>query len=61
MDANELYDVIVVGGGPGGATVAYYLGEAGRQVLVLEKWMAGCSHNRDLLSRDTKHSHAEGT
>jgi flavin-dependent dehydrogenase len=37
MSANILYDVIVVGGGPGGATAAYYLGEAGRRVLVLEK------------------------
>lgn len=37
MDASDLYDVIVVGGGPGGATVAYVLGKAGRRVLVLEK------------------------
>ena len=31
------YDAIVVGGGPGGASAAYFLGEAGRRVLVLDK------------------------
>lgn len=30
-------DVIVVGAGPAGASAAYWLGEAGQQVLVLEK------------------------
>lgn len=30
-------DVIIVGAGPAGATAAYYLGEAGQRVLVLEK------------------------
>lgn len=31
------YDVIIVGGGPAGATAAFFLGKAGRKVLVLEK------------------------
>jgi len=31
------YDVIVVGAGPAGASAAYWLGEAGQRVLVLEK------------------------
>ena len=33
----QRYDVIIVGGGPAGATAAFYLGQAGRRVLVLEK------------------------
>ncbi len=31
------YDVIIAGAGPGGATAAYFLGEAKKRVLVLEK------------------------
>lgn len=31
------FDVIIVGSGPAGATAAYFLGEAGTRVLVLEK------------------------
>lgn len=34
---SEPYDVIIAGAGPGGATAAHFLGEAGRRVLVLEK------------------------
>jgi geranylgeranyl diphosphate/geranylgeranyl-bacteriochlorophyllide a reductase len=33
----ELYDVIVVGGGPSGATAAHDLASAGRSVLLLDK------------------------
>jgi geranylgeranyl reductase family protein len=33
----EMYDVIVVGAGPAGSAAAYFLGEAGKRVLVIEK------------------------
>jgi flavin-dependent dehydrogenase len=32
-----MYDCIVIGGGPGGATAAYHLARVGRKVLLLEK------------------------
>ena len=31
------YDVVIVGGGPAGATTGYYLAKAGKKVLILEK------------------------
>ena len=33
----ESYEVVVIGGGPGGSTVAGFLARAGRRVLVLER------------------------
>ncbi len=33
----QKFDVIIAGGGPAGASAAFFLGEAGRKVLVLEK------------------------
>jgi flavin-dependent dehydrogenase len=38
----ERYDVIIAGGGPAGATAAFFLGRAGKKVLVLEKELAPC-------------------
>lgn len=41
MCGNHVYDMIVVGGGPGGYTAALYGARAGLDVLVLEKLSAG--------------------
>jgi geranylgeranyl reductase family protein len=34
---DTFYDVMIIGSGPGGSTAAYFLGEAGMRVLLLEK------------------------
>ena len=34
---SELYDVTIVGAGPAGASAAYFLGTAGKRVILLEK------------------------
>ena len=41
MNNNHVYDMIVVGGGPGGYTAALYAARAGLDTIVLEKLSAG--------------------
>jgi len=39
--ANEIYDVIIIGGGPGGLTAAIYSGRDNNKTLLLEKEICG--------------------
>lgn len=41
MSEQKIYDVLVIGGGPGGYTAALYCARAGMSVLVLEKLSPG--------------------
>ncbi len=41
MADNKLYDLVILGGGPAGATAALYGTRAGLSVLILEKMMVG--------------------
>ena len=41
MNSNHVYDMLILGGGPGGYTAALYAARAGLDVLVLEKLWAG--------------------
>lgn len=41
MSNNHVYDMLVVGGGPGGYTAALYAARAGLDTIVLEKLSAG--------------------
>ena len=41
MNENHVYDMIIVGGGPGGYTAALYAARAGLDTIVIEKLSAG--------------------
>ncbi len=50
MTANELYDLIIVGGGPGGLTAGIYAMRAALKTVLIEKGVAGGQvNNSDLV------------
>ena len=46
MSADERYDVVIVGGGPNGATTAAYLAKCGLSVCVLGRGTRRVDHVR---------------
>jgi 2-polyprenyl-6-methoxyphenol hydroxylase-like FAD-dependent oxidoreductase len=53
MEVNTDYDVIVIGGGPAGSTVASILAREGRRVVLFEKERFPRHHIGESLMTDT--------
>ena len=53
MEMNTNYDVIVIGGGPAGSTVASILAREGRRVVLFEKERFPRHHIGESLMTDT--------
>ena len=53
METNTNYDVIVIGGGPAGSTVASILAREGRNVVLFEKERFPRHHIGESLMTDT--------
>lgn len=53
MSTNNIYDVIVMGGGPAGSSVASILAREGRQVILFEKEVFPRHHIGESLMTDT--------